>query len=144
MNRNPEGMTEIYVTSSRFAFKFNELSIIITSLRDFLKGFEHFRSPDCITASANPRFACYNNQNILLLIQPYIYNIEKINKNGVRLWQANAPGMGNDLLAGIARFKPNSYLLGGSTDGLNDDYQVYLVGITDTTGKTVLYQKVCC
>ena len=42
------------------------------------------------------------------------------------------------MLSDIVRLAPNSYLLGGSTSGLDDDYQVYLVGITDTTVKTVV------
>ena len=74
------------------------------------------------------------------------YGVRKLDKNGNMLWEASTPKSDSsayytfDELRSIVRISPQSYLLGGTAYNYADEYvtyvnDVYVVGITDTTGR---------
>jgi type IX secretion system substrate protein len=76
------------------------------------------------------------------------YSVRKLDKNGNMIWEEKTPRSDSlayyytyDELRSIVRISPQSYLLGGTAyNYLDDEYNnylndVYVVGITDTTGR---------
>lgn len=124
-----------YFAQYRDLIKTDQNGNEIWRVRDYYKNYYYCIAGLVEASDGNFIFSTsewdYNNGN------GYVYNVEKIDKNGKVLWNKNLPEVLNsDYLEDLIQVAPDNYALAGYsiefTDSV-DNYDYYIAIITDTS-----------